>query len=42
MKYGLRVATTALLIVSASLTTNAQQKRRQWAPLRTAWGDPDT
>ena len=41
MKYGLRVATIALLIAGASLTTLAQQKRRQWTPLRTAWGDPD-
>jgi len=37
----LRALTLAMLIVGASLPTLAQQKRHQWAPLRTAWGVPD-
>ena len=41
MKIRLQVLAVALLVIGASLTTIAQQKARQWTPLRTAWGDPD-
>jgi hypothetical protein len=41
MKHRLQAPAIAFLIVAASLTTFAQQTRRQWTPLRTAWGDPD-
>ena len=41
MKHRLRIPTIALLIVGASLTSTAQQKRHEPAQPRTAWGDPD-
>ena len=41
MNYRLQTLTLAVLIAGASLPTLAQQKRHQWTPLRTTWGEPD-
>jgi hypothetical protein len=41
MKYAVPTLTLAVVIAISSPHTLAQQKRGGWAPLRTAWGEPD-